>query len=38
MYAREKIEKTEKIIELKYHPGVSFSLTIGRGNCGPKWP
>ena len=37
MYYREKIEKTEKIIEKKCHPGVLLSLTIGGGNCGPKW-
>ena len=37
MYDREKIEKTGKMIEKKYHPGVFLSLTIGGGNCGPKW-
>ena len=29
MYDREKIEKTQKIIETKYHPGVILSLTMG---------
>ena len=29
MYDREKLEKTEKIIEKKYHLGVFFSLTMG---------
>ena len=38
MIEKKKIEKTQKIIDLKYHPGVFFSLTIGGGNCGPKWP
>ena len=33
MYDREKIEKTEKIIDKKYHPGVS--LTMGGGNLRP---
>ena len=28
MYDREKVEKTEKIIEKKYHPGVIFSLEV----------
>ena len=37
MYDREKIEKTEKIIQKKYHPGVFLSLTMGGGNYGPKW-
>ena len=37
MYDRENIEKTEKIIEKKYHAGVSLSLTVGGGNRGPKW-
>ena len=37
MYDREKIEKTEKIIEKKYHPCVFLSLKMGDGNCGPKW-
>ena len=29
MYDREKLEKTEKIIEKQYHPGVFLSLTMG---------
>ena len=37
MYDREKIEKTEKIIEKKYHLGVFLSLTMGGRNCGSKW-
>ena len=37
MYDRDKIEKTQKRIEKKYHPGVFLSLTNGGGNCGPKW-
>ena len=37
MYDREKIEKTGKMIEKKYHPGVFLSLTIGGENCSPKW-
>ena len=37
MYDREKIEKTEKIIEKKYHRDVFLSLTMGDRNCGPKW-
>ena len=36
MYDREKIEKTEKIIEKSYHSGIFPSLTMGGGNCGPK--
>ena len=37
MYDRENIEKTEKTIEEKYHPDVFLSLTMGGGNCRPKW-
>ena len=37
MYDREEIEKTEKIIDIKYHAGVFLSLTMGGGNCGLKW-
>ena len=36
MYDREKIEKTEKITQKKYHPGVFLSLTMGGGNCDLK--
>ena len=28
MFNKEKIEKTEKIIEKKYHPGIFLSLTM----------
>ena len=31
MYDREKIEKTGKIMEKKYHLGVFLSLTMGGG-------
>ena len=37
MHDREKIEKTEKIMEKKYRPSVILSLTMGGRNCGPKW-
>ena len=37
MYDREKTEKTEKIIEKKYHPGGFLSLAIGGGHRDPKW-
>ena len=37
MYDREKIEKTEKIKEKKYHPGGFLSLEMGGGNCDPNW-
>ena len=37
MYDREKIEETGIITEKKYHPGVFLSLTMGGGNCDPKW-
>ena len=37
MHDREKIEKTEKITEKKYYSGVFVSLTMGGGNCNPKW-
>ena len=37
MYDREKIEKTEKVMEKKYHPSVFLSLTMDGRNCSPKW-
>ena len=37
MYDGEKIEKTEKITEKKYHPGVFLFLTLGGRNCRPKY-
>ena len=37
MYDREKIEKTEKVIEKKYHLAVFLSVTMGGGNYSPKW-
>ena len=35
---REKIEKTEKIIETNIiDPGLFLSLTMSGKNCVPKW-
>ena len=36
MYDREE-QRKQKILGKKYHLGVFLSLTMGGGNCGPKW-
>ena len=37
MYDKEKKKWKKENNREKYHPGVFLSLTMGGGNCGPKW-